>query len=89
MAEPERTDGEIDAAIRQWQLKFKDIADALGVSRQRVQERWEWFRREVYKRISEGKSTAEIVEEVGLPTSAIAGGGRGQGRGAGSGSSAR
>jgi hypothetical protein len=72
MAKGERTDQEIDDAIRQWQLRLRDMPDALGVSRERVQERWEWFRREVYKRIAEGKSTAEIVAEVGLPTRAIA-----------------
>jgi hypothetical protein len=72
MAEPERTDQEIDDAIRQWQLRLRDVPDALGVSRERVQERWEWFRREVYRWIAEGRSTAEIVAEVGLPTSAIA-----------------
>jgi hypothetical protein len=37
-----------------------------------VQERWERFRQEIYKRIAEGKSTPEIVAEVGLPTTAVA-----------------
>jgi hypothetical protein len=72
MAEPERTDQEIDDAIRQWRIKFKDLPDALGITRERVDERWEWFRQEVYKRIAEGKSTSEIVEEVRLPARAVA-----------------
>ena len=72
MTAPERTDQEIDDAIRQWRIKFKDLPDALGVTRERVDERWEWFRQEVYKRIAEGKSRSEIVEEVGLPARAVA-----------------
>lgn len=72
MAELERTDQEIDDAIREWRLRLKDLPDALGVARERVDERWEWFRQEVYRRIAEGKSTAEIVAEVGLPTRAVA-----------------
>ena len=72
MVEPDRTDQEIDDVIREWKLRLKNIPNALGVSRERVQERWEWFRQEVYCRIAEGKSTPEIVGEVGLPTSAVA-----------------
>jgi hypothetical protein len=72
MPETDRTDQETDDAIRAWRLKFKDLPDALGVTRERVDERWEWFRQEVYKRIAEGKSTSEIIEEVGLPARAVA-----------------
>ena len=72
MAEADRTDQEIDNAIREWKLKFRDIPEALNVSRERVQERWERFRQEIYKRIAEGKSTPEIVAEVGLPRTAVA-----------------
>jgi hypothetical protein len=54
------------------QLRLRDIPEALGVSRERVQERWEWFRQEVYRRLAEDKSTPEIVAEVGLPTTAVA-----------------
>lgn len=72
MTEPERTDQEIDDAIRRWRIRLRDLPDALGVTRERVDERWEWFRQEVYKRIAEGKSTTEIVEEVGLPARGVA-----------------
>jgi hypothetical protein len=65
MPEADRADQEIDDAIREWRLKFRDLPDALGVARERIEERWEWFRREVYNRIAKGKSTAEIVDEVG------------------------
>lgn len=68
----ERTDHEIDDAIRQWRIRLRDIPDALGVERERVDQRWEWFRQEVYKRIAQGEPTSEIVEEVGLPTKAVA-----------------
>ena len=72
MAEADRTDQEIDNVIREWKLKFGDIPEALGVSPERVQARWEWFRQEVYRRIADGKSTPEIVAEVGLPRTAVA-----------------
>jgi hypothetical protein len=72
MPETDPTDQEIDDAIRQWRIKLKDLPDALGVARERVDERWEWFRQEVYNRIAEGKSTSEIVEQVGLPATAVA-----------------
>jgi hypothetical protein len=72
MAQPDRMDQEIDNAIRAWKLRLRDIPEALGVSRDQVQERWERFRQEVYRRIAEGKSTPEIVAEVGLPTTAVA-----------------
>jgi hypothetical protein len=72
MAEPERTDQEIDDAIRQWRIRLRDLPDALGVTRERVDGRWEWFRQEVYNRIAEGKSTSEIVEEVGIPARGVA-----------------
>jgi hypothetical protein len=72
MPETDRADQEIDDAIREWRIRLKDLPDALGVSRDRIQERWEWFRQEVYRRIAEGKSTTEIAEEVGLPARAIA-----------------
>jgi hypothetical protein len=72
MTEADRTDQEIDDAIREWKLNFRDIPEALNVSRERVQERWERFRQEIYKRIAEGRSTPEIVAEVGFPTTAVA-----------------
>jgi Endonuclease NucS len=72
MAEADRTDQEIDNAIREWKIKFRDLPEALGVSRDRVQERWERFRQEIYRRIADGKSTPEIVAEVGLPRTAVA-----------------
>jgi hypothetical protein len=72
MAELERTNDEIDNLIREWKLKHRDIAEVLGVSLERVQERWDWFRQEVYRRIAEGKPTSEIVAEVGLPRTAVA-----------------
>jgi hypothetical protein len=70
--EPERTDQEIDDAIREWRIRLRDMPEALGVPRERIFDRWEWFRQEVYNRIAEGKSTFEIVEEVGLPARAVA-----------------
>jgi hypothetical protein len=72
MVGTDRTDQEIDNVIREWKLRLRDIPEALGVSRERVQERWEWFRQEVYRRLAEDKSTPEIVAEVGLPTAAVA-----------------
>ena len=72
MTAPERTDQEIDDAIRAWRVRLKDLPDALGVTRERVEGRWEWFRQEIYNRIAEGKSTSEIVEEAGIPARGVA-----------------
>lgn len=72
MRETDRTDQEIDDAIRAWRIRLRDLPDALGVSRERVDGRWEWFRQEIYNRIAEGKSTSEIVEEVGIPARGVA-----------------
>jgi hypothetical protein len=72
MVEPERADQEIDDAIRAWRIRLRDLPDALGVTRERVEQRWEWFRQEIYNRIAEGKSTSEIVEEVGIPARGVA-----------------
>jgi hypothetical protein len=63
---------EIDDAIRERRIRVRNLPEALGVSPERVYERWESFRQEVYRRIAEGKSTPEIVAEVGLPTATIA-----------------
>jgi endonuclease len=62
----------IDDAIRERRVRVRHLPEALGVSPERVYERWEWFRQEVYRRIADGKSTPEIVAEVGLPTPTIA-----------------
>jgi hypothetical protein len=67
----EPTDQEIDEAIREGR-RGREIRATLNVSRERLGKRWEWFRDEVRKRVEAGKSSAEIVQELGLPLRRVA-----------------
>ena len=70
MTELERTDQEIDDAIDDAYRKgwsWKQIRDSLKVSNGRIANHWDRFREEVYTRIVEGRSDAEIAQELRLP----------------------
>ncbi len=71
MPEHERTDREIDDAIRKGR-RWGQILAELNVSQERLRPRWRWFREEVHKRVEAGKSSAKIVEELRLPPGRVA-----------------